>query len=667
MKRVLFKLALRNVRRQIGGYLIYFITVSLTVALLFSVNNLILSDMMNQMAELYADFVQPVLLLVVAVMAAVVAFVLGYATTFLLRRRKREFGVYLTLGMTRRNVIAIFAGETGATFLLSLFAGVFLGLGAYQAFTAIFLNFLEQPYEFAAYSPAGSLLTVGMVALMFFVASLAALFYLRFARVSLLLQGEKSAPNTVRFPQVWIGVFLLSVVGIAVSVTLFTEWMQSDDFFDRIEELGIYLGVFVVSAGLLPVGLSRTVIWILLRVPALSARGTGRFTVRQLSARINASSVMMGVLSVLLTVAVAGPNVFLTMNLTIDMEIAADHRYRYDISSFSEGQVSFEDALVKIEEYADIEDSCLYNVYQRLSEGETQAEHLFVSESDARHVLSIYGYTMPALNGEYISYEPDSAQEEVQLVSGSGEVLEIGGVSYERAGILRSPQGVLYGYMIAGSYGNGEFGFYIVPDEAAAALQTQADAAGNEGGGVWYSRALVVDLADGWYDVAGLYLELRNDYGNGNYGLSFNIRAYERYNRIGQIALFLLGDLFVSAVFLFMTMAMLSLKILSVIAEDRERYRMLWRLGASEGMLGRSLFTQMFFYCFLPFAVPLAMCFPLVGILQFMADASSVAAGAIAAQVAAFAGIILALYAVYFLASYFVARLDVRRALRAVS
>lgn len=665
MKRVLFKIALRNVRRQIGNYLIYFITVSLTVALLFSVNNLILSEMMDRMTELYADFVQPILILVVAIMAAVIAFVLGYATTFLLRRRKREFGVYLTLGMTRRDVIAIFAGETGVTFLLSLGMGILLGLGAYQAFTAIFLNFLEQPYEFAAYSFTGSLLTVVMVALMFLIASLAALFYLRFARISRLLQGESTAPKTVRFPVIWIAVFVLSLVGLVVSVMLFMEWMQSSDFYDRIGEMGSYLVIFFLSAGFLPVGLSRTVMWILLRFPALSARGTGRFTVRQLSARINASSLMMGVLSVLLAVAVIGPNIFFTFDLTIDRSIE-DAGFRYDISSFQEGQVSFEDALVKIEEYADIEDSCLYRVYCSPAADETQEGYYGVAESDARHALAIYGYTMPALNGGYAVCRTDDLHEEPEFFAGGWEEITIGGGTYACAGTLAVPSGVLYKDL----YMSSDYDFYIVPDEAAAALQAQADAGGNSyGEGVRYTRALVVDLADGWYDAAGLYLELRNDYGNGTYGSSFDIRAYERYDRIGQVALFLLGDLFVSAVFLLMTMAMLSLKTLSVIAEDRERYRMLWRLGASEGMLGRSLFAQMFFYCFLPFVVPLGMCFPLVGILQtFAANFGyvTVAAGAIAAQVAGFAGVMLALYAVYFLAAYLVARLDIRRTLRAV-
>ena len=42
-----FKLAVRNVKRQFGNYLIYFMTVALTVALLFAINGVIYSEKMQ--------------------------------------------------------------------------------------------------------------------------------------------------------------------------------------------------------------------------------------------------------------------------------------------------------------------------------------------------------------------------------------------------------------------------------------------------------------------------------------------------------------------------------------------------------------------------------------------------------------------------------------------
>ena len=104
-------LAVRNVKRQVGSYLIYFMTVSLTVALLFAVNNVIYSRELAALAD-RGEGAGTALKILVAAISFVVAFVLSYATSFLLKRRKREFGTYLTLGMTRRDILRLFLAET---------------------------------------------------------------------------------------------------------------------------------------------------------------------------------------------------------------------------------------------------------------------------------------------------------------------------------------------------------------------------------------------------------------------------------------------------------------------------------------------------------------------------------------------------------------------------
>lgn len=168
---MIFKLAFRNVKRQIWNYFIYFITVSITVALMFSLNTLIQSEVMTVLKDQLIDLIEPISRGVSALIAVSVAFVLGYVTRFLLGRRKKEFGLYLTLGMSRRNILSIFAAETAITFLLSLGFGLLLGLGLYQAIAYLLVNFLDLDLKLAGYSAAAAILTVVMVAAMFFVAS----------------------------------------------------------------------------------------------------------------------------------------------------------------------------------------------------------------------------------------------------------------------------------------------------------------------------------------------------------------------------------------------------------------------------------------------------------------------------------------------------------------
>lgn len=145
------RLAFRNVKRQIGNYLIYFLTVTLTVALMFAVNNLIFSSELKRFSDMNQSLKDGLILMSMFI-ALIVSFVLGYATSFMLKLRKREFGTCLTMGMTRKNILSIFVLETMIMSIAALIIGIILGLFIYQGVMAVFANLLEIEFEFSAYS-----------------------------------------------------------------------------------------------------------------------------------------------------------------------------------------------------------------------------------------------------------------------------------------------------------------------------------------------------------------------------------------------------------------------------------------------------------------------------------------------------------------------------------
>ena len=99
----------------------------MTVALIFAINNVIYSDQMMEFTAVSKE-TRGGLVGFSACMAAIVAFILGYATSFILRLRKREFGTYLILGMSRKDILLIFVMETLALGIIALILGIFLGL-----------------------------------------------------------------------------------------------------------------------------------------------------------------------------------------------------------------------------------------------------------------------------------------------------------------------------------------------------------------------------------------------------------------------------------------------------------------------------------------------------------------------------------------------------------
>ena len=89
VKQMFAKLALRNVRRQISNYLIYFVTVSLSIALMFAVNNLSYSDRIRELSEISSDM-RTMFTMVTVLCCLVTALVLSYATGFMLKLRKKN-------------------------------------------------------------------------------------------------------------------------------------------------------------------------------------------------------------------------------------------------------------------------------------------------------------------------------------------------------------------------------------------------------------------------------------------------------------------------------------------------------------------------------------------------------------------------------------------------
>ena len=162
------------------------------------------------------------------------------------------------------------------------------------------------------------------------------------------------------------------------------------------------------------------------------------------------------------------------------------------------------------------------------------------------------------------------------------------------------------------------------------------------------------------YDARAMFEELTE------IGIRYNVREYERLDRIGEIGLFILGDLFVTGVFILLSVAVLALKALSLVAEDKPRYRILWRLGASEGRMQRSLFAQLAFFFLAPFAVALLINLPLTAALQWLGESSVVPLTQMQlfGQLAVISSLVFAVFALYLIAAFFVSWQDIRRNIR---
>ena len=130
---MLFKLSLKNIKKSFKDYVIYFMTLILGVAIFYVFNAMDSQTAMMRLSQSTKEIVGlmiDMLAGVSVVVALILGFLIVYASNFLIRRRKKEFAIYMTLGMGKREISRILLGETILIGLLSLAAGIGVGVFA---------------------------------------------------------------------------------------------------------------------------------------------------------------------------------------------------------------------------------------------------------------------------------------------------------------------------------------------------------------------------------------------------------------------------------------------------------------------------------------------------------------------------------------------------------
>lgn len=642
------KLAVRNVKRQMGNYLIYFMTIALTVALLFSINNIIYSQNLAVFVD-RGEGAKTTLRIVTVMISAMVAFVLGYATSFLLKRRKREFGTYLTLGMTRRDILTLFLAETLVICGIALGAGLAAGLFLFQGLMAVMMKLLEREFAMAAYSAEGLFHTVSLTTGIFLLASAASGAYLRSASIHDLIHGEKKVEKGVRHPVCWCLVTLASLAGMIFCGVFF--WRETDralggGMAGSMEGL---LACFILCVALFHMGAAKSVVFLLLGRAGFKNRGSNTFVLRQLSGNLSANAMMFGCLALLMTFAVVGTNISFIQKASQEEILMSE--YPFDILYYPnkygrEGTgMPLEETERLIEEYAGIRQKISYRIYESggqdfYSRTKWYEEHMapmdgFMTLSDFNAVMALLGVEQVGLEGQFMVVCNNSL---ASLADWSDMVYERGGNSYTFHSARSDYPKISYLYL-----------YVVVPDEAVAGMECVEE-----------NRAYVTERKR--YDGEGLMRALtcgQSDSDSwGGQGQEFAIREYARQEENNVSAILVVGALFVAAVFLLLAMAILALKTLSALGEDKRRYEILFRLGMGEREQSRTLFRQTFSFFLLPFVMPLVMGIPVAMFGKHLMEAEHMEAAAETVPLIAgiVAGVMTLLYLLYYTATYLIAR-----------
>ena len=310
---MLCKLAWGNVRRAGRDYLVYLLTLTLGVTVFYAFNTISMQvDIAGIDEEGLAQVMGSMLGYLTYFLAGVMAFLMVYANNFIMKRRKKEFGLYQVLGMGRGRVATIMALETVIVSVVAFVAGIVLGVGLSQLmtfFTASLFKTQIANFHFF-FSVHAFNLTLACMLVMFVLTLLLNLRAVRRTKLIELMGAERRNESIkTRNPWIAIAIFAMGVVlvGVAYYRLLrdgFPLTATDSKLQEAMNQFGITTAMVTVGTFALFWGLSGMLIKLLQSLRGVYWRGLNMFIVRQLAAKVNTVCFSMGVIAMLLFLAI---------------------------------------------------------------------------------------------------------------------------------------------------------------------------------------------------------------------------------------------------------------------------------------------------------------------------------------------------------------------------
>lgn len=339
---MLCKLAWGNVRRAGRDYLVYLLTLTLGVTVFYAFNTISMQvDIAGIDEEGLAQVMGSMLGDLTYFLAGVMTFLMVYANNFIMKRRKKEFGLYQVLGMGRGRVATIMALETVIVSVVAFVAGIVLGVGLSQLMTFFMASlFKTQIANFHFFFSMHAFnLTLACMLVMFV---LTLLLNLRAVRRTKLIElmGAERRNETIKTRNPWIAIAIFAVgvvlVGVAYYRLLrdgFPLTATDSKLQEAMNQFGITTAMVTVGTFALFWGLSGMLIKLLQSLRGVYWRGLNMFTVRQLAAKVNTVCFSMGVIAMILFLAITsvtcGMSIASVMNENLERYNPADMSQTY--------------------------------------------------------------------------------------------------------------------------------------------------------------------------------------------------------------------------------------------------------------------------------------------------------------------------------------------------
>ena len=621
---MLCKLSIKNITKSMKDYAIYFFTLILGVAIFYVFNAIDSQTVMFKVSGRTYEIIK-LMTSILSAISVFVSFILGfliiYASRFLIKRRNKEFAIYLTLGMSKRKISLILFFETLLIGLISLIIGLGLGVVLSQLMSILVANMFEADmtkFQFV-FSQSACLKTLIYFGIMYLIVIIFNTIIInKYKLIDLLSSSKKSEKVKLKNPYVCIVIFIISVIVLGLAYYLVTDGFEKLTTADQIL-IPIIMGI--VSTFTLFWSMSGLILKLVMSLKNIYYKGLNSFIVRQISSKINTMVFSMTIICLMLfvTICVLSSSLSLKNSMTKNLKelVPMDIEFtkpvnREEGNGFSEIEVN--DSKISIEKTLEnlnlnpeeeFKDTLFFNIYEDESIilksllinslDEIYKEYPFLLYNQTIDLMKLSDYNALA---EKFNLKKYNLKENEYIVIVNYDYM----ASIINTGLKNNPELLLNNETYHSKYKKCQDGFYelnssrtntgfiVLPDKA---LENHTSIA----------EFLVANYKNDKEKTEDKIDEVLSNNYNKTTWLTYNSKIDIANASVGLGALVTFVGLYLGIIFLISSAAILALKELSESIDNKERYNMLRKIGASEEMLNSALFKQIGIF----FATPLLL------------------------------------------------------------
>lgn len=681
---MLFKLSIKNIQKSIKDYAIYFLTLVLGVAIFYVFNSIESQTVMMKVSNNTLEIINLMNQLLSSV-SVFISFILGfliiYASRFLIKRRNKEFGIYLTLGMSKRKISLILFFETLIIGILSLGVGLLIGFFLSELMSLLVANLFEADmtnfrFIFSSSAALKCLIYFGIMYLIVMIFNTISVSKCKL--IDLINSSKKTEKIKLKNPILCVIIFIIACVMLIYSYYFVTS---DSKLSGDVTSLYIPIVLGALSTFLIFWSLSGLILKIVMNMKGLYYKGLNSFTLRQVSSKINTTVFSSTIICLMLFITICFLSSCLSIknSLTgnidelskVDVEIIKDRNVTDDfIKDYELNDEIIADTKIDILEtlknnnidknnFKDMLIVYYYKTNLTLQDtlGDAYEEvkekfplmNFFVKEnimsiSDYNKVAKLYGnktYTLK--ENEYI------------VIADYNSMIDIRNKALNKNSIITVNDNVLnpkyseckYGFVDVGAQ-HLNSGIIVVPDNVVNENMPKKEILLAN-----YNANTKVEKQK----INSLINNLENTYNKTNL-VSYNTKIDMLESSIGLGALVTFIGLYLGIIFLISSAAILALKELSESTDNKERYKMIRKLGADEKMINKALFNQIFIFFMIPLS--LAIVHSIFGIKFANIILETMGISGLTSSITMTFIFLVLIYGGYFLLTYFASKNIIR-------